>query len=447
MSIKANVSLADVTAIKTIVMDLSEFGNKFDSGISCVEDLLRYITHLSDKNNELSDDLQDSVSVLSDKIENTGNEISDYESELSQLNDELDDVESELAITDETIEIPTSGESTISVPNPEYARLQAQAANLKHKIAVTEGKINCLQNKLNHMRGLKTQLNTLTSKCKENSVKLNEDSSKCRQVIADMTELKTDNAKASDEANRLLETICGIIEEYQSLKIEYDDSLAFDPLQKLAIESLINFGSMFISKIQNKTSGGEGNAKNSYKPQSEYGKQKTNDNAKSYRKDDKQTTDDNGKPYRIGDELKENNSFVRNGYTYTTDKQGRTISVSGKLTINEEGQANRKMSDSIEIIGKGYQKATDDRGHLIGHQFNGPDSLENLVPQDAKINRGNYKRLEDHLAKLLKKDYDITVNIVSVYSQRSYRPDAIFYFYTVNDNAFTVLFPNEETEE
>ena len=445
MSIKANVSLTDVTAVKTIVTDLSEFGNKFDSGISCVEDLLRYIRNLSDKNNELSDNLQDSASVLSDKIENTENEISDYESELSQLNDELDDVESELAITDETIEMPTSGESTISVPNPKYTRLQAQASNLKRKIAVTEGKINRLQNKLNRMRRLKTQLNTLTSKCKENSVKLNEDNSKCRQVIADLTELKTDNAKKSDEANRLLETICGIIEEYQSLVVQYDESLAYDPLQKLAIESLISFGSMFISKIQNKTSGGEGNAKNSYKPQSE--DDKLNDNAKSYRKDDKQTTDDNGKTYRIGDELKENNSFVRNGYIYTTDKQGRTISVSGKLTINEEGQANRKMSDSIKIIGKGYQKVTDDRGHLIGHQFNGPDSLENLVPQDAKINRGNYKRLEDHLAKLLKKDYDITVNIVSVYSQRSYRPDAIFYFYTVNDNAFTVLFPNEVTEE
>ena len=417
MSIKANVSLTDVATVKTIVMDLSVFGNNFDSGISCVEDLLRYITHLSDKNNELSDNLQDSASVLSDKIENTENEISDYESKLSQLNDELDDVESEISNTDDTIEIPTSSKSTISVPNPEYARLQAQASNLKHEIAVTERTINRLQNKLNHMRRLKTQLNTLTSKCKENSAKLNEYSSKCHKLIVDLTELKTNNAKASDEANRLLETIYRIIEEYQSLVIQYDDSLAFNPLQKLALEQLVNFGSMLISKVQNRS---------------------TNSNVKK---------DDNGKDYRKGDELKENNSYVSNGYTYTTDKQGRIISASGKLNINEEGQANRKMSDSIAIIGKGYQKSTDDRGHLIGHQFNGSDSLENLVPQDSKINQGNFKRLEDHLAKLVKKGYDVTANVVPVYSQRSHRPDAIFYFYTVNDNAFTVLFPNDVTEE
>ena len=104
------------------------------------------------------------------------------------------------------------------------------------------------------------------------------------------------------------------------------------------------------------------------------------------------------------------------------------------------------MSDSLEIIGKGDQKATDDRGHLIGHQFNGSDSLENLVPQNAGINRGIFKKLEDYLAGLVKRGYSVTANVIPVYSQHSYRPDAIFYFYTVNDCSFTVLFPNESTE-
>ena len=280
--------LTDVTAIKMIVADISGFGDRFDSGISCVEDLLRYIMHLIGKNNELSDDLQDNASVLSEKIENTENEISDYESELSNLNNELIDIENEIANTNVTIEKPLSDESTICVPNPEYEILQAQASDLKHRIVVIEGLINSLQNKLNHMCRLQTQLNTLTSRCKENSVKLNEDSSKCRQVIADLTELKANNANKSDEANRLLETICRIIEEYQSLTIQYDDSLAFNPLQKLALETLINLGSVFISKYQN--NGVDGNVKK----------------------------DDNGKDYRKGDELKDINSFVRLGYRYCT---------------------------------------------------------------------------------------------------------------------------------
>ena len=57
-----------------------------------------------------------------------------------------------------------------------------------------------------------------------------------------------------------------------------------------------------------------------------------------------------------------------------------------------------------------------------------------------------YKKLEDYLAGLVKRGYSVTANVIPVYSQHSYRPDAIFYFYTVNDCSFTVLFPNESTE-
>ena len=195
---------------------------------------------------------------------------------------------------------------------------------------------------------------------------------------------------------------------------------------------------MLISKMQKNTSN---------KKSSKNGTPQANDNDEPYREEIKQKTDDKGRSYRAGDNLNANNTFVRNGYQYITDSRGRVVSASGTLNINEEGQANRRMSDSIEIIGKGHQKVTDDRGHLIGHQFNGSDSLENLVPQNAKINQGNFKRLEDHLAKLVKSGYNVTANVVPIYSQHSHRPDAIFYFYTVNDNAFTVLFPNDITEE
>ena len=72
---------------------------------------------------------------------------------------------------------------------------------------------------------------------------------------------------------------------------------------------------------------------------------------------------------------------------------------------------------------------------------------KNLVGDIIIDNQGNFRRLEDHLAKLVKSGYNVTANVVPIYSQQSHRPDAIFYFYTVNDNAFTVLFPNDITEE
>ncbi|MED9969346.1 MAG: DNA/RNA non-specific endonuclease [Ruminococcus sp.] len=437
MRIRANVSLAEVTAIKEVAKELSCFDNRFNSGISCVEDLLQYLSQLGDIVMELSGKLQDSAVSLSEKKEKTENDIQKLRTELEQLHDELGYIKNQIANTAKTITIQISDEKAIAMPNPEYEYLQDVADSLRLKISEIEIEISMLQNKLDYIRMLNAQLNSYQNECKIDSAKIKEGISKCREIITNLTDLRNDNTKKSEEATGKLETICQIIEEYQSLKIVYDDSLAFDPLEKLGIEALINFGSMLISKMQNNTS-----SQKSSKDET-----RALDNDKPYREEVNPKTDDNGRSYRAGDNLNANNTFVRNGYQYTTDSRGRVVSASGTLNINEEGQANRRMSDSIEIIGKGHQKATDDRGHLIGHQFNGSDSLENLVPQNAKINQGNFKRLEDHLAKLVKSGYNVTANVVPIYSQQSHRPDAIFYFYTVNDNAFTVLFPNDITEE
>lgn len=438
MSIRANVSLAEVTAIKEVAEELSCFDNRFNSGISCVEDLLQYLSQLGDKVNELSAKLQDCVLSLSEKKEKTEDEIQNLRTELEQLHDELSDVENQIANTDEFIEIPSQNETSVEIQNLKYLSLQSKASSIRLKLTKIERYITILQNKLDYIRSLNAQLNSYQNDCKTDYAKINECSSKCREIITNLADLRNDSIKKSEEATGKLETICQIIEEYQSLKIVYDDSLAFDPLEKLAIEALINCGSMLISKMQKNTTS---------KKNSKNGTPRANDNDKPYREEIKQKTDDKGRSYRAGDNINANNTFVRNGYQYTTDSRGRVVSASGTLNINEDGQANRRMSDSIEIIGKGYQKATDDRGHLIGHQFNGSDSLENLVPQNAKINQGNFKRLEDHLAKLVKSGYNVTANVVPIYSQHSHRPDAIFYFYTVNDNAFTVLFPNDIMEE
>ena len=438
MSIRANVSLAEVTAIKEVAKELSCFDNRFNSGISCVEDLLQYLSQLGNIVMELSGKLQDSAVSLSEKKEKTENDIQKLRTELEQLHDELGYIKNQIANTAKTITIQISDEKAIAMPNPEYEYLQGVADSLRLKISEIEIEISMLQNKLDYIRMLNAQLNSYQNECKTDSGKIKESISKCRETITNLTDLRNDSTKKSEEATGKLETIRQIIEEYQSLKIVYDDSLAFDPLEKLAIESLINFGSMLISKMQKNTSS---------KKSSKNRTPRENDNDKPSREEIKQKIDDKGRSYRAGDNLNANNTFVRNGYQYTTDSRGRVVSASGTLNINEEGQANRRMSDSIEIIGKGYQKATDDRGHLIGHQFNGSDSLENLVPQNAKINQGNFRRLEDHLAKLVKSGYKVTANVVPIYSQQSHRPDAIFYFYTVNDNAFTVLFPNDITEE
>lgn len=120
------------------------------------------------------------------------------------------------------------------------------------------------------------------------------------------------------------------------------------------------------------------------------------------------------------------------------------MSVKGKLTLAPKHD--RAMED-MNVVGKGDQMKTDDRGHLIGHRFNGSDRLENLVPQDAKINQGKYKRLEDYLAEQVDKGHDVYVDIRPYYPPDSRRPYCIVYRYTINGETKTRLFPNTSEEE
>lgn len=132
---------------------------------------------------------------------------------------------------------------------------------------------------------MNAQLNSYQNECKTDYAKINGCSSKCREIITNLTDLRNDSIKKSEEAAEKLETICQIIEEYRSLKIVYDDSLAFDPLEKLAIEALINFGSMLISKMQKNTSN---------KKSSKNGTPQANDNDEPYREEIKQDKDYEG---------------------------------------------------------------------------------------------------------------------------------------------------------
>ncbi len=60
-----------------------------------------------------------------------------------------------------------------------------------------------------------------------------------------------------------------------------------------------------------------------------------------------------------------------------------------------------------EWLGAGIKQNPKDRwegGHLFGHQFGGPDSFENLVPQRGNsVNRGLYKKIEDFTGKNIDK--------------------------------------------
>lgn len=155
--------------------------------------------------------------------------------------------------------------------------------------------------------------------------------------------------------------------------------------------------------------------------------------------------DDNGELYRVENDLTPNDEYEINGYKYKTDDQGRITSAEGTLRMKDR-DGRLPIRDSIEDIGKGDQKEGDDRGHLIGDQFDGSNGLENMVPQDANINRNDFKNFENELAKEVKDGKDVKVKIEPIYDGDSRRPDAIVVTYSIDGEESIRVFPNGQEE-
>lgn len=155
--------------------------------------------------------------------------------------------------------------------------------------------------------------------------------------------------------------------------------------------------------------------------------------------------DDSGKLYRVGKELAPNSEYELNGYTYKTDEKGRIVSAEGTLHLkNREGRL--PIRDSIEDIGKGDQQDDDDRGHLIGDQFDGPNGLENMIPQDADINRNDFRNFENELADAVREEKEVTVKVEPIYEGLSRRPVAIAATYGIDGKESVRIFPNRKEE-
>ncbi len=155
----------------------------------------------------------------------------------------------------------------------------------------------------------------------------------------------------------------------------------------------------------------------------------------------KQYFDDNGTKYREGDILEPNTKFERNGYSYETDDNGRVISAEGKLQVKDH-KGRSEMPDSRDTVAHGEMKSTDDRGHLIADRFNGSGELENLVPMEGKLNKGDYARLEDTLAEAVNDGADVRLKVEPVYEDDASRPSEFRVTYSIDGEKDAVIFKN-----
>lgn len=128
---------------------------------------------------------------------------------------------------------------------------------------------------------------------------------------------------------------------------------------------------------------------------------------------------------------------------YQTDEYGRIVKVTfDKLTLKDEGRARKIIRNTKEEIGRGFERATDDRGHLIGDRFDGNNTLANIVSMDSSLNQGEYKAMEDIWAESIQAGNNVSGTIELKYSGNSYRPDTIEVWYDIGKGIVKKIFQN-----
>lgn len=159
----------------------------------------------------------------------------------------------------------------------------------------------------------------------------------------------------------------------------------------------------------------------------------------------KYETDDNGNTYKKDNELLQNTEYEINGYKYSTDEQGRPISAEGTLHLKDADRAKKTINENN--IGGEDKRDTDDRGHMIGDQFDGSNGLDNLIPMDANLNRGEYKALENKLAQSVKDGKNVEMKVEPIYEGDSKRPSEIAVTYTIDGEKTVQVFKNESADK
>lgn len=79
-----------------------------------------------------------------------------------------------------------------------------------------------------------------------------------------------------------------------------------------------------------------------------------------------------------------------NGYTFTVNENTGTTTVTGGL---QDAKAGRDVRLQTRAGGE-LRQSTDQGGHLVAAQHNGPAISENLFAQDGHLNQGPYKTVE-----------------------------------------------------
>ncbi|MCO7136512.1 DNA/RNA non-specific endonuclease [[Clostridium] leptum] len=127
--------------------------------------------------------------------------------------------------------------------------------------------------------------------------------------------------------------------------------------------------------------------------------------------------------------LKPDEKYEANQYRYETDKLGRIEKCEGTIRL-EKGKINPNHQSKA---GGESREMEDDGGHLIARRFGGSEKVDNIVPMDRHLNRGEYKKMENEWANKVEDGSTVDVKIRCKYEKDSQRPSEIIVRYQVTD--------------
>ena len=144
--------------------------------------------------------------------------------------------------------------------------------------------------------------------------------------------------------------------------------------------------------------------------------------------------------------LAKNAEYTKNGYDYKTDELGRIKEAKASELRLEKGERNLY---SQRTVGGTDRLDIDDGGHLFGTQFGGSGDIDNIVPQNWKVNRsgGEWYNMEKEWANALKETppKNVSVKINPIYKGNSMRPTEIKVRYKIGNEMTTRTIPNPKT--
>ena len=248
MIIKAKATHSAVDAFKKTVADAKVLSARFENCEHCLSEMQKVI-------GEQISGLNDSVSLLETAQDKAEKRIHEMEEELSRLSAEreilqaqLDTVEAEMASTSESYTYTDDEGQSHEVPNPAYIAFCSRAASLSEEISALDGQIHETQHQLDHASSVSGHIASHIEAINSMVYSLQEKASECCKLLTEMADICTDNNHQCANAYDLLCKIEQLMQEYLSVKIKLEQSIAYDMKHEISAEQLVGI-SINISRL------------------------------------------------------------------------------------------------------------------------------------------------------------------------------------------------------